>query len=504
MQVEYAPIKSALTDVSSPLRGKAAGMKNPGIAMRGLNIIGLGAFIIVQSSSAWASEALDGATLPLWVGAPFAGLLLSIALGPLLVTRLWHLHYDKAAALWAILALVMLVATQGLTQAAAAFVHAFLVDYLPFILMLFALYTVAGGVVVRGLPKATPLGNCLMLAAGTLAASFIGTTGASMILIRPLLRANAGRAQRAHVVIFFIFLVSNIGGALSPLGDPPLFFGFLRGIDFFWPLRNLWLQTSFMTLAVLLVFFCLDLYFFRREKASGAQPAKPFVSGKGFEIAGKANIVLILAAVGAIVASGVWRPGADLDVFGTHVALSSLARDAIMLAIGCVSLAVTSKDLHIENGFRWEPFQEVAKLFAAIFICIIPVMAMLAAHAHGPFESIIGLLSRADGTPNDKVYFWATGLLACLLDNAPTYLVFFGVAGGDPAQLMGPLSKMLAAISLGAVYMGALTPIGNAPNFMIYTMALRARVPMPGFFGYMIWSTAVLVPIMIVCTFVFF
>jgi Na+/H+ antiporter NhaD/arsenite permease-like protein len=479
-------------------------MKNPGLVMRGLTIFVLGACVIVPSRSAWAAEALDGATLPLWAGAPFAGLLLSIALGPLLVTRLWHLHYDKAAALWAILALVLLVAAQGLAPAFAAFVHAFLLDYLPFILMLFALYTAAGGVVVRGLPKATPLGNCLMLAAGTLAASFIGTTGASMILIRPLLRANAGRPRRTHVVIFFIFLVSNIGGALSPLGDPPLFFGFLRGIEFFWPLRNLWLQTLCMTLAVLLAFFCVDLFFFRSETAAVGRPVKPFVSDKRFEIAGKANIALILIAGGAIIASAVWRPGIELNVLGTHVALSALTRDAIMLAIGFVSLAVTGKDLRSENGFRWEPFEEVAKLFAAIFTCIIPVMAMLAANAHGPFASIIGLLSRADGTPNDKVYFWATGLLASLLDNAPTYLVFFGVAGGDPAQLMGPLSKTLAAISLGAVYMGALTPIGNAPNFMIYTMALRARVPMPGFFGYIVWSAAVLIPILMIGTFVFF
>jgi Na+/H+ antiporter NhaD/arsenite permease-like protein len=211
-----------------------------------------------------------------------------------------------------------------------------------------------------------------------------------------------------------------------------------------------------------------------------------------------------VATVAAILASAVWHPRIAITFLGTPLALQNILRDAAMLAIGVTSLAVTPKADRAANHFVWGPFEEVAKLFAAVFICIIPVMAMLAANSHGPFLPIIKLLSRPDGTPNDAVYFWATGLLSSVLDNAPTYLVFFGLTGGHPAALMGPLAGTLAAISAGAVFMGALTYIGNAPNFMIYALARRARVPMPGFFGYMAWSCAILVPIFILVTFVFF
>lgn len=457
---------------------------------------------LAAGGPAAAAEELDGAKLPLWLGLPFAGLLLSIALGPVFVSPLWHLHYDKAAAFWAMIALFLLVVTQGLHPTVAAFVHVMAHDYVPFILMLFALYTAAGGIVVRGLPRAGALTNTLLLATGTFAASVIGTTGASMILIRPLLRANAARKQRTHLVFFFILLVSNIGGALSPLGDPPLFFGFLRGVDFFWPLRNLWPQTLSLALVLLALFLPLDHYLLRREATLPRRSEVP--AAELFEIAGAANLALIAVALGAIILSAVWHPGLGVDLLGTRIELPALLRDALMLIIGFVSLAITKRDLRSANGFLWDPLEEVAKLFAAIFTCFIPVTAILAAGSHGPFAPIISLLSHADGTPNERMYFWVTGLLSSLLDNAPTYLVFFGLAGGDAHQLMGPLAKTLAAISLGAVAMGALTYIGNAPNFMIYAMARRARVPMPGFFGYMLWSCAVLFPLFIIGTFVFF
>jgi Na+/H+ antiporter NhaD/arsenite permease-like protein len=480
----------------------------PMLRLYGLRLTVLSVSFATIATPASATERLDGAALQLWLGIPFVGLLLSIALGPVFVKKFWHIHYDKAAAFWALTALVLLVATQGFAPTVSAFVANMVDNYLPFILMLFALYVAAGGVVVRGPPPATPLGNSLLLAAGTLAASFIGTTGASMIFIRPLLQANAGRAQRTHVVIFFIFLVSNIGGALSPLGDPPLFFGFLRGVDFFWPLRNLWPETLLMVMTVLAVFFAGDWILFRSEQNGPGQPTKASIPRKRpeqkFEVVGIANIGLIILAVGAIITSAVWHPGIGFDFVGARIELQALVRDVAMLVIGLVSLAVTSNELRRENGFRWEPFEEVAKIFAAIFTCMIPVMAMLAANAHGSFAPIIGLLSHADGRLNSSAYFWATGLLASLLDNAPTYLVFFGLAGGDAAALMGPSAKTLAAISLGSVYMGALTYIGNAPNFMVYAMARRARVPMPGFFGYMIWSGGVLLPLFAIVTVWFF
>jgi Na+/H+ antiporter NhaD/arsenite permease-like protein len=445
-----------------------------------------------------SAEILDGAHMPLWLALPFAGLLLSIALGPIFARRLWHVHYGKAAAFWAALALILLVASEGFAPTLAAFAHSMLADDLPFSLMLFAFYTAAGGVVVSDLDRATPLTNTGLLAAGTLAASLVGTIGASMILIRPMLQANAGRRHQVHIIIFVIFLVANIGGVLSPLGNPPLFFGFLHGVEFFWPLRNLWPHMLLTCGLLLLVFFLLDSYFVMKEQ-------KVVQDGETrLEIRGLKNLALILATVAAILVSAVWHPGIAVKVFGTRLELQNILRDCAMLAIGLISLAVTPRADHEANHFIWGPLEEVAKLFAAIFVCIVPVMAMLAANSHGPFLPVIKLLSHADGTPNDAAYFWATGLLSSVLDNAPTYLVFFGLAGAHPATLMGGLGKTLAAISAGAVFMGALTYIGNAPNFMIYALARRARVPMPGFFGYMVCSTAILVPAFVLVTLAFF
>ncbi len=244
----------------------------------------------------------DAIAPPLWLALPFAGLLLSIALGPILARRIWHVHYGKAAAVWAALALVSLLATQGLTPTLASLAHTLLADYLPFILMLFALYTTAGGIVVSDLAPATPRVNTLLLATGTLAASLVGTTGAAMIFIRPVLQANAQRRHKVHVIIFFIFLVANIGGALSPLGDPPLFFGFLRGVDFFWPARHLWPQFALVAGLLLAIFFALDTYFHAKEPK--ITPERTLL-----EIRGLPNVALIAAAVLTIIGSAIWASG---------------------------------------------------------------------------------------------------------------------------------------------------------------------------------------------------
>lgn len=440
---------------------------------------------------------LAGAHISLLEILPFAGLLLSIALGPVFARRLWHVHYGWAAAAWAILALSQMLSTEGAAPTFAALSHTIFADYLPFILMLFALYTAAGGIVVSDFDRATPLTNTTLLALGAVGASLIGTTGASMILIRPVLQSNAKRRHQVHVIIFFIFLVSNIGGVLSPLGDPPLFFGFLRGVDFFWPLKMLWPAWLFTCMILLALFYVIDRYFDRRESYDHPKPALHLT------IRGLPNLALIVAVVAVIVLSAAWHPGVAIDYLGTRFELQNLLRDTALAAIGLISLVITPQADREANHFSWAPLEEVGKLFAAIFICIIPVMAMLEAHSQGPFAPVIALLSHPDGQPNNIAYFWATGLLSSVLDNAPTYLVFFGLAGGDAAMLMGPLAKTLTAISLGAVFMGALTYIGNAPNFMIYAMARRARVNMPGFFGYMAWSGAILLPIFILVTLLF-
>jgi Na+/H+ antiporter NhaD/arsenite permease-like protein len=453
------------------------------------------AMVAPAGASGMSSEGV----LPRPFALPFAGMLLSIALGPLVVKEWWHIHYEKAAAFWAGLTLIGLCVTAGPSAAARDFVHCMAAEYLPFILMLFAFYTAAGGVVVEGKLKGTPLVNTSVLAVGTLAASIIGTTAASMILIRPLLRANSARKHTAHVVVFLIFLVSNIGGVLTPLGNPPLFLGYLHGVDFFWPARNLWPQTLLAAGVLLALFFLLDTYFYRREERP--PPGRP-VAPK-LKITGLANVALIGFAVSAIAASGFWRPGIALEVLGTRIELQNLVRELAMIFVGCASLLVTKPGLRAATGFDWEPIREVAILFAGIFICIIPVMAMLHAGTSGPFAPVIGLLARADGTPNNAAYFWTTGVLSSFLDNAPTYLVFFELAGGDPLILTGPLAKTLAAISLGAVFMGANTYIGNAPNFMVYAIARRARANAPGFFAYMLWSAGILLPLFAAITFLF-
>ncbi|RYF60850.1 MAG: sodium:proton antiporter, partial [Comamonadaceae bacterium] len=398
--------------------------------------------LLLAPGLAQAAE-LDGARLsPLWA-VPFAGLLLSIALLPLLAPRLWHHHFGKVTAGWALLFLLPFAALQGLPMALAQFVHALLAEYLPFILLLTALYTVAGGIHIRGNLRGSPAMNTGILAIGAVLASFMGTTGASMLLIRPLIRANDNRRHRAHVVIFFIFIVSNIGGSLTPLGDPPLFLGFLKGVGFFWTAQHLWLPTLFMVGALLAVFYALDAFLYRREGVLPVDPTPdtgPGVRGVAFD--GARNFWLLGAIVALVLMSGVWKSGVVFDVFGTAVGLPGLVRDAGLVAVALLSLQLTAPAVHQANQFNWAPMAEVAKLFAGIFLTIVPVIAMLKAGTAGPFGAVVSAVTRPDGTPDPAMYFWATGVLSSFLDNAPTYLVFFNTAGGDVQQLMGALAPM--------------------------------------------------------------
>ncbi|NEW86285.1 sodium:proton antiporter [Rhodopseudomonas sp. WA056] len=448
--------------------------------------------LLLSPCPAQAAE-LDGAALGGVWGVPFAGILLSIALGPLLAPKIWHAHYGKIAAGWAMLALVPIAIVYGWQIALASLVHALLAEYLSFIVLLFALFTVSGGILVTGTIRATPLLNTGLLAVGTACASLIGTTGAAMILVRPLIRANAGRRHNVHVMVFFIILVANIGGALSPLGDPPLFVGFLRGIDFFWPVQHLWQQTLIVAGILLTIFYLLDLWYARHDP-----PAETAEQPVGFR--GSINFVLIAGIIGTILACAQWRSGIAFDVYGTRVALENLVRDGGLIVLALLSLWWTADEHRSANGFTWEPIREVAKLFAGIFVAIIPVLAMLQAGKAGLFAPVLDAVSGSDGTPREVPYFWFTGLLSAVLDNAPTYLVFFELAGGQPAELMGPLAGTLAAISMGAVFMGALTYVGNAPNFMVYAIATERGIRMPGFFGYALRVGAVLIPLFLLLT----
>jgi Na+/H+ antiporter NhaD/arsenite permease-like protein len=444
---------------------------------------------------------LDGSRLSPGWAVPFAGILLSIALLPLLAPAFWHRHFGKVAAAWSLAFLLPFTVVHGPALAWGGLVHALVAEYIPFIILLTALFTVAGGIHIRGNLHGSPGLNTSLLAAGAVLASLMGTTGASMLLIRPLIRANDNRRHRAHVVVFFIFIVSNAGGSLTPLGDPPLFLGFLQGVDFFWTVGHLLPETLFLVGALLALFFLLDRWYYRRE---GVLPVDPTPDTRGIGVDGAANFWLLGAVVALVLMSGFWKPGIRFDVQGTPVGLPGLLRDVGLLAVAAVSLWITPARVHAANQFAWGPMAEVAKLFAGIFLTIIPVIAMLKAGADGPFGAVVAAVTRPDGQPDPAMYFWATGLLSSFLDNAPTYLVFFNTAGGDARSLMTAMAPTLAAISAGAVFMGANTYIGNAPNMMVKAIAESRGVAMPGFFGYMLWSGAILLPLFLFMTFIWF
>ncbi|MBE1206498.1 sodium:proton antiporter [Aminobacter carboxidus] len=474
-------------------------MKNSRLAAASLALAGL---LVSAGSALAADQGLPGASMSLWWALPFAGLLFSVATGPLLYPHVWEHHYGKITIGWAALVVVPMSLSFGFDVSAGAVLHTLLLEYMSFIILLFALFTISGGILVAGNIQGTPLVNAGMLVIGALLASVVGTTGASMIMIRPVIRANDNRPFNAHVVVFFIFLVSNIGGSLTPLGDPPLFVGFLRGVDFFWTTVHLWRETLLVGGIVLAAFLAVDWHFHRRE--AGQPKIKDPTPHSKVRIRGLANIALLTGVIAAILMSAFWKPGVAFSIQGVHVELQNLARDAIILALAFVSLAVTRKEYRAANGFSWGPITEVAKLFAGIFICIVPVIAILRAGLDGAFAPLVSLVTGPAGEPDNLAYFWLTGALSSFLDNAPTYLVFFELAGGDPQALMTTLAPTLVAISAGAVFMGANTYIGNAPNFMVYAIARESGVSMPGFFGYMLWSGAVLIPTFLIAGFVFF
>ena len=437
---------------------------------------------------------LDGATMSLLWGLPFAGLLLSIAFVPLFAPKLWHDHYGKVAAMWALSLLVPFVATFGTAEALHNVAHAVLLEYLPFLAMLFALFTIAGGICLRGALAGTPAVNTGLLALGACLASVMGTTGASMLLIRPLLTANEARRNKVHAVVFFILLVGNVGGALSPLGDPPLFIGFLKGVDFFWTTRALAMPTLFLAAALLGLFFALDWVLYRREPARAVAPPGP----SGLSVEGVANFPLLAGVIAAVLVSGVWNPGIAFDLAGMQVELQDAMRNLVLILLGGASLAFTPAAVREHNQFHWGPIIEVAKLFAAIFVTIFPVLAILEAGRAGALHGIFELVGDGAGNPRNGMVFWMTGLLSAFLDNAPTYLVFFNLSGGDAEKLMGEYAQSLAALSMGAVYFGALTYIGNAPNFMIKAIAEDRGVAMPSFFAFFAYAAIIMLPLLAV------
>ena len=457
-----------------------------------------------------------GTTLPLWSCIPFVGMLLSIAIFPIVKGEWWESHQLHVAAFWSLLFLIPFAVAYGAGEAVYELADVVIVDYIPFVVLLFGLYVAAGGIHIAGSIAGTTRNNMAMLGIGMVLASFIGTTGAAMTLIRPVLRANQWRKYKAHIVVFFIFMVANIGGCLTPLGDPPLFLGYLRGVPFFWPLQHLWSLWLFNAVVLLVVFALIDRHYIKKEGKEGAAALAQMSQSDNrapIRIEGKRNIACIALIIVAVILNGVIPQSGLFDnpatgetygfyVFGDiHVGIEYIVQVGLILIAAAISMKITPKAYRESNHFEWGSIAEVARLFIGIFITMIPALAILQANGS------------ALGIDEPWEFFWATGALSSFLDNSPTYLVFMTTAGSIGADAavasisttVGSIAvESLVAVSAGAVFMGANTYIGNAPNFMVKSIAEKAKVKMPTFFGYMGWSLSILIPLFIIDTIVFF
>ena len=438
---------------------------------------------------------------------PFAGLLLCIAVMPLIKGEWWESHQPLVVGFWILLMIVPFAFVYGPGRAAETVLECTVNDYLTFIILLFGLFCVSGNITMEGDFAGSPRINVCLLALGTLLSSCIGTTGASMLMVRPVIKMNSWRKRKSHIMVFFIFMVSNMGGCLTPIGDPPLLMGFMRGVPFFWSM-HLFPVLIFNMVLLLFVFYHLDKWAYRKDIARGRKPdiSKP---GTEFHIDGLHNIVFLVMIVAAVILSGV-LPGmpafqdAAGNVRGIHIfgevtlTFPALIECVLILLAAWLSFKTTKSEIRRRNHFTWGAIKEVAVLFIGIFITMQPALMLL--KAVGPEL----------GVTEPSQMFWATGALSSFLDNTPTYLVFLTTAGtlGFSNGIMTSLGtvpvKILSAISCGAVFMGANTYIGNAPNFMVKSISDENGVNMPSFFGYMLWSLVFLVPVFIIDMLVFF
>jgi Na+/H+ antiporter NhaD/arsenite permease-like protein len=484
---------AAATQPSAPAAGPAADQSSHDNSASNQNV----------DSHHGSGHANIGEFLPLWSCIPFACILLSIALFPLILPDFWHHHFGKISAFWAAsLAIPFLVAFKG--AALYEILHIILADYVPFIILLWSLYTVSGGILLRGTLRGTPIVNVIMLIIGTLLASWMGTTGAAMLMIRPFLRANNYRKNRTFMVVFFIFLVANVGGSLTPLGDPPLFLGFLHGVSFFWTFKILPQMLTVVSI-LLVIYFILDTYHYRKEGVSA--PEEEDVK-EPLKLDGTYNFLFLGGIVGAVLMSGIVDWG-EVNILGIHRSVQDWVRDGLLILMGILSLVATPIRIRDDNDFTWFPIIEVAYLFIGIFITMIPCLLILKAGSRGALAFL------TNGVTQPLHYFWVTGGLSSFLDNAPTYLTFFNSAlgafysGMTEAQavplLMTEKAIYLKAVSAGAVFFGACSYIGNAPNFMVRSISEEAGTPMPSFFGYILkYALVFLIPTFVIVTFVFF
>jgi Na+/H+ antiporter NhaD/arsenite permease-like protein len=447
-----------------------------------------------------AQVAAIGKALPLWTVIPFAALLLCIAILPLTAGHWWEHNSNKAIVAGALAAIMVAYLVGAWGSVGLGALQHVLMEYASFILLLGALFSITGGVYVKGSLNGTPLANTGIMAIGAIIASFIGTTGASVLLIRPLLRANQSRLAKAHIVIFFIFIVSNCGGLLTPLGDPPLFMGFTAGVPFDWTLWKLWPQWLVVNVALLVTFHIWDaIVFAREEQARPGSQLEEVMKHEPLGISGGLNFLFLGGVVAAVYFKGVynWPWG---------------VQEGIMAAMAVLAYLTTSQANRAANKFSFGPIIEVAVLFVGIFITMTPALQILNSWGSGNRD----VLGMKFGMTEPWQFFWASGILSSFLDNAPTYITMAATASGlKGVQATGQYLRefldqgeaaeaLLAAISCGAVFMGANTYIGNGPNFMVKAIAEENGVKMPSFFGYMLYSGMILIPLFAVVTAVFF
>ena len=468
-------------------------------------LTGLSAFLLFSPLHVFAADgALSdialGNTLPLWSCIPFAGMLLSIAIFPLVKEEWWEKHKPWVVAFWSLLFLIPFAVIFGGHIALEHLIEVTLGDYLTFIVLLFGLFCVAGNISLQGDLTGSPKVNVVLLLIGTLLSSWIGTTGASMLMIRPIIRANKWRQRKVQIMVFFIFLISNIGGCLTPVGDPPLLMGFMNGVGFFWSLDLL--PVMLLNVLILLtLFFLIDTKAYKKDIADGFKPEiRPESERVKLHLDGAHNIAFMLIIVAAVILSGVLPTtfpvfSEGLTIMGVTLSYASIIEIIMILASAYLSFKTTKKEIRDSNHFTWDAIEEVAILFIGIFITMIPALLILKARG-----ADLGLTQ----------FFWITGALSSFLDNTPTYLVFFttaaslGFTSGVQTLTSFIPKTILMAISCGAVFMGANTYIGNAPNFMVRSIAEENGIKMPSFFGYMFWSLSCLIPVFLIDMLIFF
>lgn len=429
-------------------------------------------------------------TSSLWA-IPFLGIIFSMSFVPLLAPAFWKKNAKYVPFFWMAVYLICIAINFGMKNLVTSLIEPIIDDYIPFIILISTLFIVSGGIFVDFPRKAGPVFNTIFLFVGSVIAGWIGTTGAAMLLIRPFLRANMERKYKTHLMMFFIFLIANIGGAATPLGDPPLFIGFLKGIDFFWFIKHLYPVLFGTIFALCALFLIVDSWLFRLEKDT--IPTQEFENSK-FTIRGKVNLCL-LVFVSLIVVFCNFK--GEFVVLGEKFSYSSVLRNVLLITIALISIKITPASIRQKNDFSFEPIREIAELFAGIFVTVTPIIAILHQGTSGAFKMIFDWIAPA-GEFIAARCFWVSGLLSSILDNAPTFLIFFHLTSGDAATLMTTKAYLLRAISISTVFMGAMTYLGNAPNLMVKSIASHYRVKTPSFVGYMMWSCAILLPVFII------